>query len=227
MAEETKKRKKLFSEIPYIDGGDVILRRLAQEDAPALKEMVDSPKVYRYLPTFLFEKKYDDIHYVIDHLYDECFEESIILGIFVSEDILSGDKPVSEMPACEKPACEKSACEKTAAGSDAEGKGARCESYVFCGLAEMYGFRDDAHKISIGLRTTERSWGKEIGVKVIGMMVDYLYGETDIEIITASTMIDNRAVAKMVAKTDLELVVHDSPEDWGYEEPTRTDKWIV
>ena len=100
----------------------------------------------------------------------------MLLGIFVSEDILNGDKPVSEMPACEK----------TAAGSDAEGKGARCESYVFCGLAEMYGFRDDAHKISIGLRTTERSWGKEIGVKVIGMMVDYLYGETDIEIITAS-----------------------------------------
>lgn len=34
-------------------------------------------------------------------------------------------------------------------------------------------------------------------------------------------------VSKMVAKTDLELVVHDSPEDWGYDEPTRTDKWIV
>ena len=226
MAEETKKRKKLFSEIPYIDGGDVILRQLTQEDAPALKEMVDSPKVYRYLPTFLFEKKYDDIHYVIDHLYDECFEESIILGIFVSEDILSGDKPVSEMPACEKPACEKSACEKTAAGSDAEGKGARCESYVFCGLAEMYGFRDDAHKISIGLRTTERSWGKEIGVKVIGMMVDYLYGETDIEIITASTMVENKASAHVLEKVGFIRTARSVEEDWGFPEPTIVDKWF-
>ena len=57
-------------------------------------------------------------------------------------------------------------------------------------------------------------------------MVDYLYNETDIEIITASTMIDNVTVAKMMTKTDFELVVHDSPEDWGYDEPTRTDKWI-
>ena len=177
--------KKLFSEIPFIEGERVVLRAITQDDADSLRELTESETVYRYLPTFLFEKKYDSIEYVIDHLYDECFRESIILGISLKDD------------------------------------------ETFCGIAEMYGFRDDAHKISIGLRTTERSWGKEIGVKVIGMMVDYLYGETDIEIITASTMIDNRAVAKMVAKTDLELVVHDSPEDWGYEEPTRTDKWIV
>ena len=86
MAEETKKRKKLFSEIPYIDGGDVILRQLTQEDAPALKEMVDSPKVYRYLPTFLFEMQYDDADEVIDLLYAECIKESIILGAFVDGD---------------------------------------------------------------------------------------------------------------------------------------------
>ena len=74
-------RKKLFSEIPLIQGSCVILRRLESHDAPGLQTLVDSPSVYRYLPTFLFEKKYADVHEVIHRLYDECLKDSIILGI--------------------------------------------------------------------------------------------------------------------------------------------------
>lgn len=175
-------KKKLFTEIPMIKGGRLELRALTQADAPALQEMVDSPAVYRYLPTFLYEKKYEDVSYVIRHLYDECFRESIILGVFMKDD--------------------------------------------FCGLIELYGYRDPIHKISIGCRLTERCWGQGIATEAIGLMIRYLYEETDIEIVTASIMVENRASAKAVEKNGFSLVVHGSEEDWGFDEPAIVDKWI-
>ena len=180
--------KKLFSEVPFIEGDRIVLREITQDDAASLRELTGSEDVYRFLPTFLFEKKYDSIEYVIDHLYDECFRESIILGIFLKKDSSAGES--------------------------------------FCGIAEMYGFRDDIHKISVGYRLIERFWGQGIASEALGLMVGYLYNETDIEIITASTMIDNMASAKVLRKNGFDLVVHAVPEDWGYEEPTIADKWI-
>ena len=175
-------KKKLFSEIPYLKGKRLTLKRLTRADQSGLQELVDSPLVYRYLPTFLFEQKYPDVGYVIDHLYDECWKESIILGVFMED--------------------------------------------KFCGLAEMYGYRDPIHKISVGYRLLARYWGKGIAREALGMMIDYLYNETDIEIITASTMLENRASANVLRKNGFQLVVHAVDEDWGYDRPTVTDKWI-
>lgn len=151
-------------------------------DMSGLQELVDSPRVYRYLPTFLFERKYPDVGYVIAHLYDECWKESIILGVY--------------------------------------------RDGAFCGLAEMYGYRDPIHKISVGYRLLERCWGKGIASEALRMMIDYLYHETDIEIITASTMVENQASANVLRKNGFQMVVHAADEDWGYEKPTVTDKWI-
>ena len=55
----------------------------------------------------------------------------------------------------------------------------------------------------------------------------YLDEETDIEIITASTMVENLASANVLRKNGFTLVVHAVGEDWGYENPTITDKWIL
>ena len=175
-------KKKLFSEIPYLKGKRLTLKRLTRADRSGLQELVDSPRIYRYLPTFLFEQKYPDIGYVIDHLYDECWKESIILGVFLGDE--------------------------------------------FCGLAEMYGYRDPIHKISVGYRLLERYWGKGIAKEALGMMIEYLYDETDIEIITASTMVENQASANVLRKNGFQMVVHAVDEDWGYDKPTVSDKWI-
>ena len=174
--------KKLFSEIPYIKGKTLVLREIRQEDAPGLQELVNNPAVYKYLPTFLFEKKYEDVSYVISRLYDECFQDSIILGIYKDDE--------------------------------------------FCGLAEMYGYRDDLHKISLGLRLLERFWGQGVATETLALMVDYLYSETDIEIIASSTLPDNPGPAGALIKNGFDLVVRASPEDWGFGELTPTDKWI-
>ena len=175
-------KRKLFSEIPDLQGERLRLRGLTQADADRLRELVSSERVYRYLPTFLFERKYADVSLVISRLYHECLSESIILGVFL------------------------------------EGE--------FCGLAEMYGYRDPIHKISVGYRLLERCWGKGIASEALGMMIDYLYHETDIEIITASTMVENLASARVLTKNGFSLVVHGADEDWGYPQPTPADKWI-
>ena len=188
-------RKKLFTEIPYIEGERLTIREITQADAPALQEMVDSEAVYRLEPSFLFEKKYDDVHYVIDHLYDEAFKESIIMGIYLKDQLCNTDEQ-----------------------SGADGQ--------FCGLAEFYGYRDDIHKVSIGVRLMERYWGKGIGAETLNMLVDYLYDETDIEIIAASSLPDNHGSAGILRKCGFDLVVHNGLEDWGFGEPQLTDKWI-
>lgn len=175
-------KKQLFSEIPCLKSGRLELKEITPAHTSGLEELVNSPRVYRYLPTFLFERKYADLSYVIDHLYDECWKESILLGVFIDN--------------------------------------------AFCGLAEMYGYRAPIHKISVGYRLLERCWGKGIASEALRMMIDYLYNDTDIEIITASTMIENRASANVLLKNGFELVVHAVGEDWGYEKPTITDKWI-
>ena len=174
---------KLFSEVPVLTGRRLILRGLTLSDAPALQELVDSPDVYRYLPTFLFEKKYPDVRTVIERLYDECFRESVILGIF----------------------------------QDGE----------FCGLGEFYGYREEIHKISVGYRLLERCWGRGIATEALGIMIRCLMEETDIEIITASTLPENQASAAVLRKNGFELVVHGADEDWGYEKPLPTDKWVL
>ncbi len=174
--------KKLFAEIPGLRSDRLFLRQITEKDADDLKRMTDSPVVYRYLPTFLFEKKYEDIHDVIRKLYDECLEESLILGIFTDEQ--------------------------------------------FCGLIEMYGYRGEIHKISVGYRLAEEAWGKGIATEALGLVVDYLLNEKGIEIITASTMPENEVSAGVLLMNDFELVVRGVDEDWGYEKPTPADKWI-
>ena len=59
-------KKKPFTEILYLKGDRLCLRALTPDDAPALKELTENPRVYRWLPTFLFEKKYPDPHGQMD-----------------------------------------------------------------------------------------------------------------------------------------------------------------
>ena len=174
-------RVKLFDEIPCLQGKRVTLKRVMPEDEPGLRDLVNSEAVYRYLPTFLYEKKYEDLNYVISHLYD-CLQEAMILGVYV------------------------------------EGE--------FAGLVEFYGYRDPIHKISVGYRLREKFWGKGIATEALSLMISYLYGQMDIEIITASTMVENKASAAVLRKNGFKLVSHAAEEDWGYDEPTIADKWI-
>lgn len=177
---------RLFDEIPELESGRLRIRRLEDHDAAAVGELTDNPAVYRTLPTFLFEKQYDDAHEMIRHLYDEPFRrrESLILGIRLRD----GDR--------------------------------------LCGLAEFYGFKDALHKTCVGYRLMQRFWGQGIASETVALMVDYLFDQTDIEIITASTMVENLASARVLEKNGFIRTGSGVPEDWGYPEATLADKWF-
>ena len=179
-------RKKLFGEIPRIEGERVVLDRVVDADADSLRDLIDNPNVQQYLPTYLFEKQYDDAHEAISLLSGDLFanEESLSLAI--------RDKETGE----------------------------------FAGLAEFYGLRDHLHKISVGYRLRECWWGHGFATEAAQCMVGYLYGETDIEIITASTMVENEASAHVLEKADFIRTARSVEEDWGFPEPTIVDKWF-
>ena len=52
--------KKLFDEIPFLENDKIILKKMEDSDARELERMTKSDHVYRYLPTFLFEQKYEN-----------------------------------------------------------------------------------------------------------------------------------------------------------------------
>jgi len=66
-------KTRFFRAVPELQSPRLILRRLTQADAGELGRLAHSDIVYRYLPTFLFERKYPDIRLVIDGLYVSAF----------------------------------------------------------------------------------------------------------------------------------------------------------
>ncbi|MBR3018655.1 MAG: GNAT family N-acetyltransferase [Clostridia bacterium] len=79
--------KKLFDEIPTLENQRLVLQKLNDADSEDLRELAHDRSVYRYLPTFLFEQKYEDPRLAVQKLYTECFQakESLILGIFLKD----------------------------------------------------------------------------------------------------------------------------------------------
>lgn len=174
--------QKLFSQIPCLKGERVTLKALTAVDKDALSELTENEKVYRYLPTFLYEQQYADKAYVIAHLYDECIKDSLILGVYLGD--------------------------------------------AFCGLAEFYGYRPHLLKVSVGYRLIERYWGKGIATETLRLMTDYLLNETDVKVITASTMVENTASANVLEKNGFKPFSYTLLEKWGYAKPILTKKWI-
>lgn len=179
--EKTDNMKLLFKEPLVLKGESLTLRPLESSDADDLCRLTRQEIVYRYLPTFLFEKKYEAAETIL-RLYEEGLRDSLILGVFQEDS--------------------------------------------FCGLAEIYGYRTSAKKASVGYRLLREKWGEGIATKALGLLVQELLENREIEIITASTMIENRASARVLEKNGFTLVCHAAFEDWGYPEPTLADKWI-
>ena len=180
--------KKLFDEIPYLEGERVIFRKITEDDRDALQEMAHSNIVYRYEPTYLLEQQYTDMDRLLRDLYGEYFEkkQNLFLGIFLK------DNP-SEL----------------------------------CGLAEFYDYRDHLHMVSIGTRLREQFWRSGIATEVAKLMSDYLFKETDIEIITASTMVENKASAHVLEKNGFMSTYTVHKEDWGHDESTDAYRWFL
>lgn len=94
------------------------------------------------------------------------------------------------------------------------------------GLVELYGLRDSLRKISVGYRLRESFQDRGIESEALKLMVGYLYGKTDIEIITANVRSDDERSAKALEDADFIRTSRYVESDWGYDKPTIIDKWF-
>ena len=182
--------KKLFDELPYLENENIIIRVMVESDAEALNKLKRDKDVYRYIPTYLYEQKYEDGLEVIKRMKAECFDkkEQMLLGTFLKE-------------------------------SDGE------KSETFCGISEFYDYSEEERCVSLGGRYMKEYWGHGIAPQVVKLMTDYLFNETDVEIIKMSIMSMNSASIKAIEKTGFKCIAREVPCDWGYEEYKPTDKW--
>ncbi len=79
---------KLFDEYPVLANDRVILRKMSMADAEALAEFTSRKAVYRTVPSFLYELKYEDKRDVIENMDRECFDtqESLFLGVYLTSE---------------------------------------------------------------------------------------------------------------------------------------------
>lgn len=95
----------------------------------------------------------------------------------------------------------------------------------FCGIIELYGYRQEKRKISVGYRLLKRYWGWGIATSALSIIVDYLCKDPCIDVVTASTISENVAAEKVLEKNGFTLIERGVYEDWGVEEPVLVDKW--
>ena len=79
--------RKLFDEYPVLQDDCVILRKMTDRDADALKALTENRKVYASAPTFLYELQDEDKHRTIAEMDARCMQtgESVLLGIYLAE----------------------------------------------------------------------------------------------------------------------------------------------
>ena len=79
---------KLFEEYPDLSDDMIRIRKMRESDAEALRAFTSNERIYRYLPSFLYELKYEDKRDVIARMDEECFapKESILMGVYLHSD---------------------------------------------------------------------------------------------------------------------------------------------
>ena len=177
---------KLFDEIPSLRGKKVYLRDLKEKDVDIISEISKDKDINRYLPSFLYEHKYNDKSLIIKNYYEECFKtkDSILLSICLNDNT---DKMV--------------------------------------GILELYHYKEEKNKISIGCRLCKNVWNKGIAQEVLELVLDYLK-TTDIKIITAHVMVGNESSQRVLEKSGFKLRYGSVYEDFGRDEPVLVNKYI-
>ena len=97
---------------------------------------------------------------------------------------------------------------------------------AFCGIVELYDYKDNIHHVSIGGSLFKEYWGKGIATEIVKMVSSYIYAETDIEIITTSVMLANKGSTTVMEKADFMSTKAVIKEDWGRGEDTEVYKWF-
>ena len=93
---------------------------------------------------------------------------------------------------------------------------------VLIGLAEFYDYKASGKVISIGYRIRPEYWGHGIGSLTVHAMLDFIKDNTEVELVTAHVMPENKASSRCLLKNGFEYLI-TKQEDWGHGKLTIVD----
>ena len=96
------------------------------------------------------------------------------------------------------------------------------ERLIVRGLTELYDYKPSGKVISIGYRLRPEYWGKGIATSLASALLDFIKNETEVELITAHVLPDNKASAKSILKNGFEYLL-TKEEDWGNDQLSIAD----
>ena len=94
------------------------------------------------------------------------------------------------------------------------------------GLAEFYDYKPSGKVISIGYRLRPEYWGRGIGSRCVSALVEFIKDNTEVELITAHVIPENKASSRCLVKNGFEYLI-TKPEDWGYDKPTVAEVYTL
>ena len=163
------------------------LRPLRESDKDDLQRMMDDQEVYKYVPTFVPERKYKTAEEFIRNVY---YDELNVSCTFAIIEVLNANFE------------------------------------YFCGLVELYYFKEIKDEVYIGIRIPKVSWHDHVAKRVISTLCPYLLLQTNIKTIKATTMVDNDAVNGLLENAKFNKV-EEAEEDWGFESKVPVYKWTL
>lgn len=88
---------------------------------------------------------------------------------------------------------------------------------VLVGLVELYDYKPSGKVISIGYRLIPRFWGRGIASNCVSVLLEYIKNNTEVELVTAHVIPDNKASSHCLLKNGFEYLL-TKKEDWGHGE---------
>ena len=85
---------------------------------------------------------------------------------------------------------------------------------ILVGLAELYDFKPSGKVISLGYRFSSKYWGKGIASSCVRALLNYIQNNTEVELVTAHVIPENKASARCLLKNGFEYLL-TKQEDWG------------
>ena len=94
------------------------------------------------------------------------------------------------------------------------------------GLAEFYDYKTSGKVISIGYRLKPEYWGRGIGCCCVRALVEFIQDNTEVELVTAHVIPENKASSRCLLKNGFEYLITKS-EDWGHGKLTIADVYTL
>lgn len=86
---------------------------------------------------------------------------------------------------------------------------------LLVGLVEFYDYKPSGKVISLGYRLRSAYWGKGIASCCIAAVLEFLLSKTEVELVTAHVLPENKASARCLQKNGFRYLLSKT-EDWGY-----------